>query len=93
MNNQFQQQLQYSPTKSQLNRSSPPEKSHHQHTSSITSIHSGTKDIFTNDYSTSNDYHSTSTHSSTQRPRSPSMTPSNFIRIHFPNKHTTAVSI
>jgi hypothetical protein len=27
-----------------------------------------------------------------QRSRSPSMTPSNFIRVHFPNKHTTAVS-
>lgn len=26
-----------------------------------------------------------------QRSRSPSMTPSNFIRVHFPNKHTTAV--
>ena len=26
------------------------------------------------------------------RSRSPSMTPSNFIRVHFPNKHTTAVS-
>ena len=28
----------------------------------------------------------------TQRSRSPSMTPSNFIRVRFPNKHTTAVS-
>ncbi len=26
-----------------------------------------------------------------QRSRSPSMTPTNFIRVHFPNKHTTAV--
>jgi hypothetical protein len=40
-----------------------------------------------------------STHMSSQqahyqysRSRSPSMTPSNFIRVHFPNKHTTAVS-
>ena len=30
---------------------------------------------------------------SNQRSRSPSMTPSNFIRVHFPNKHTTAVSL
>lgn len=29
--------------------------------------------------------------SSNQRSRSPSMTPNNFIRVHFPNKHTTAV--
>ncbi|CAF0734395.1 unnamed protein product [Rotaria sordida] len=27
-----------------------------------------------------------------QRSRSPSMTPSNFIRVHFPNKHTTALA-
>jgi uncharacterized protein YdiU (UPF0061 family) len=59
-NNQFQQQLQYSPTIT----------SHYQHTSSTSSIHSD----------------------SSQRPRSPSMTPNTFIRIHFPNKHTTAVN-
>ncbi|CAF1168891.1 unnamed protein product [Rotaria sordida] len=29
---------------------------------------------------------------SPQRPRSPSMTPNNFIRVHFPNKHTTALA-
>lgn len=34
---------------------------------------------------------SQSTISPNQRSRSPSMTPSNFIRVHFPNKHTTAV--
>ncbi|CAF4745897.1 unnamed protein product, partial [Rotaria socialis] len=42
-------------------------------------------------------YHHTSSTSSihsdsSQRPRSPSMTPSNFIRVHFPNKHTTALA-
>jgi hypothetical protein len=77
MNSQFQQQLQYSPTISHSARSSSPEK----HKSSISSIHSSTKD----DHTTTNDYHSS------QRPRSPTLTPSNFIRIHFPNKHTTAV--
>ncbi|CAF2410110.1 unnamed protein product [Rotaria sp. Silwood2] len=70
MNTQFQQQLQYSPTMSQSNRSSPPEQTHYQHTSSTSSIHSD----------------------SPQRPRSPSMTPNNFIRVHFPNKHTTALA-
>jgi hypothetical protein len=91
VNSQFQQQLQYSPTISQSARSSPPEKPHHRHTSSTSSIHSGTKEIFMNDHPTTNEYHQSSAHSS-QRPRSPSMTPSNFIRVHFPNKHTTAVS-
>ncbi len=86
MSSQFQQQLQYSPTISHSPRSSPSEKPRHQHTSSISSIHSGTKDNFMND-----DHHPSSTHSS-HRPRSPTMTPSNFIRVHFPNKHTTAVS-
>jgi hypothetical protein len=86
VNSQFQQQLQYSPTISQSARSSPPEKSHHRHTSSTSSIHSGSKDIFMNDHSTTNDHHQSSSYSS------PSMTPSNFIRVHFPNKHTTAVS-
>jgi len=82
-NNQFQQQLQYSPTISQSARSSPPEKPHHRHTSSSSSsIHSGTKDVFINDHSTTNDHHQSSPYSS----------PSNFIRVHFPNKHTTAVS-
>ncbi len=83
VNNQFQQQLQYSPT---ISRSSPPEQTHHQHKSSISSIHSGTKDIFNNDHSTTNDSYSS------QRARSPTLTPNNFIRVHFPNKHTTAVS-
>jgi hypothetical protein len=86
MNSQFQQQLQYSPTMSHSDRSSPSEKANHQHKSSISSIHSGTKEIFINDHSTTNDNHSS------QRPRSPTLTPSNFIRVHFPNKHTTAVS-
>ncbi|CAF3826727.1 unnamed protein product [Rotaria magnacalcarata] len=70
MDQQFQPQLQYSPTIPQSNRSSPPEKPHYHHTSSTPSIHSD----------------------SSQRPRSPSMTPSNFIRVHFPNKHTTALA-
>ncbi|CAF1199083.1 unnamed protein product [Rotaria sordida] len=69
-NNQFQPQLQYSPTISQSYRSSPPEKIRYPHTSSTSSIHSD----------------------SPQRPRSPSMTPNNFIRVHFPNKHTTALA-
>lgn len=84
VNNQFQQQLQYSPTISHSSRSSPPEKPYyHQLTSSTSSIHSGTNN---NDHSTTNDHHSS------QRPRSPTLTPSNFIRVHFPNRHTTAVS-
>jgi hypothetical protein len=86
---QFQQQLQYSPTISHSARSSPPEKSYYPHKSSISSIHSGTKDTFMNDHSTTittNDYNCS------HRPRSPTLTPSNFIRIHFPNKHTTALA-
>ncbi|UJR20939.1 hypothetical protein I4U23_024048 [Adineta vaga] len=86
MNSHFQQQLQYSPTISHSPRSSPSEKAHHQHTSSISSIQSNTKDNFHNEYSVINDHHSV------QRPRSPTMTPSNFIRVHFPNKHTTALA-
>jgi len=87
MNSPFQQQLQYSPTMSHSDRSSPSEKAHHQHKSSISSIHSSTKEIFINDHPTTiNDNHSS------QRSRSPTLTPSNFIRVHFPNKHTTAVS-
>ena len=87
---------------------SPSEKSPQQSKSSISPIQPNSKDIFINDYSTSNDqqtnYHyypltpPVSTHISSQqttpfnqRSRSPSMTPSHFIRVHFPNKHTTAV--
>ena len=85
-------QAQYSPTASPSARSSPPEKAHYQHTSSSSSIHSGTNDHHP---SASNDNYlmspSLPTHSSHQS-RSHSMTPSNFIRVHFPNKHTTAVS-
>jgi hypothetical protein len=86
VNNQFQQQLQYSPTISHSSRSSQSEHPHHQLTSSISSIHSATREIFTNDHSATNDHHSS------QRPRSPTLTPSNFIRVHFPNKHTTALA-
>lgn len=80
MSQQFQQNLQYSPTLSHSARSSSPQDIYRQHTSSISSIHSGTKENFPTDYHLS------------QRSRSPTLTPSNFIRIHFPNKHTTAVS-
>jgi hypothetical protein len=70
---------------------------------SLSPIQSNSKDIFINDYSTANDHYypltpPISTHISSQqtnyfnqRSRSSSMTPSNFIRVHFPNKHTTAV--
>lgn len=74
------QQFHYSPTLSRATRSPSPKKFHRQHTSSISSIHSGTKDPSAADQFLS------------QRSRSPTLTPSNFIRIHFPNKHTTAVS-
>ncbi|CAF1064843.1 unnamed protein product [Adineta ricciae] len=86
MHSQFQQQLQYSPTMSHSPRSSPSEKSHHQHTSSISSTHSNSKDSSHNEHSTPNEHHST------QRPRSPTMMSNNFIRVHFPNKHTTALA-
>lgn len=89
-------QLQYSPS----------EKSPKQHKLSISSIPSNPKDSHTNESSPSSDtqklYHvypslsATTTQSMNyfnQRSRSPSMTPSSFIRVHFPNKHTTAVSI
>lgn len=46
ISSQFQQQLQYSPTMSQPIRSSPPERSHHRHTSSTSSIYSGINHIF-----------------------------------------------
>lgn len=42
--------------------------------------------------STSSHTSSQQTHYYNSRSRSPSMTPSQFIRVHFPNKHTTAVS-
>ncbi|CAF0831265.1 unnamed protein product [Adineta steineri] len=90
-NTQFQQQLQYSPVISHSNRSSPSEKPHHQHTpSTSSSTHSGTKDNYVNEYSTTTT--TTNDHHTAQRPRSPTMTPSNFIRVHFPNKHTTALA-
>jgi hypothetical protein len=97
MNSQFQQQLQYSPTISHSSRSSPPEKSRHPNSSPTSSINSSTKDLFQNDHPTKTDYYSSSSTPPTThpypRPRSPTMTPNNFIRIHFPNKHTTAVNI
>ncbi len=87
---------------------SPLEKSPQQPKLSLSPIHSNSKDLFLNDYSTPNDqqtnYHyypltlpisthplSQQTNYFNQRSRSPSMTPSHFIRVHFPNKHTTAV--
>ena len=91
MNNQFQQQLQYSPTTSHSICSSPVDKHRHRHKSSTSSIHSPTKDISTNDHLKISDGYSSSMPNS-QRPRSPSMISNNFIRVHFPNKHTTAVS-
>ncbi|CAF3413177.1 unnamed protein product [Rotaria sp. Silwood1] len=91
-NNQFQQQLQYSPTISQSNRSSPPEKTHQPHTSSTSSIHSGINISFLSNHSTKKNHYRPLSIDSPQRPRSPSMTPNNFIRVHFPNKHTTALA-
>lgn len=92
------QATQNSPKTSQAVRSSPPERAQHPHSSTSSSIQSGTKETFANDHpsatSNSNEYHFASAPTSAHpqhRPRSPSMTPSNFIRVHFPNKHTTAV--
>jgi hypothetical protein len=86
---------------------SPLETSPQQPKLSLSPIHSNSKDLFLNDYSTPNDqqtnYHyypltlpisthplSQQTNYFNQRSRSPSMTPTHFIRVHFPNKHTTA---
>jgi hypothetical protein len=88
---------------------SPLEKSPQQPKLSLSPIHSNSKDLFLNDYSTPNDqqtnYHyypltlpisthplSQQTNYFNQRSRSPSMTPTHFIRVHFPNKHTTALA-
>jgi hypothetical protein len=83
---------------------SPLDKPTSQRKSSLSPIQSNSKDIYINDYSTPNDQQTSypfypltppiSTQQTiyfNQRSRSPSMTPSNFIRVHFPNKHTTAV--
>lgn len=81
---------------SRSNRSSPPEKAHYPHTSSSSSSsnQSASRDAFSPDHSATttdtNEHHPPSTHP-IHRPRSPSMTPTSFIRVHFPNKHTTAV--
>ncbi|UJR28585.1 hypothetical protein I4U23_009818 [Adineta vaga] len=89
-NSQYSHQSQYSPL----------EKPFQQSKSSLSPNQLNAKDIFIHDYSTSNNEQQTTYHYSpltppittslSQRSRSPSMTPSNFIRVHFPNKHTTA---
>ena len=81
IHSQSNPQLQYSPLEKspQQNKLSPSPNS---------------KDIYIHDSSTGNEstYHYYPlTPPINQRSRSPSVTPSNFIRVHFPNKHTTAV--
>ena len=90
---------QYSSTISpSMTRSSPTERTFYHNDSPSSSIQSGLKENFHQDHSANlskTDHHLTSPSTSAQasnRSRSPSMTPSNFIRVHFPNKHTTAVS-
>jgi hypothetical protein len=84
--------------------SSPIDKFSYQQRFALPSVPLHTKDILVHDYPTMNDQrihqHSYSplssnsthqTHYYSSRSRSPSMTTGNFIRVHFPNKHTTAV--
>jgi hypothetical protein len=100
INGQFQQQFQYSPSPSEK---SPQQQKPSLSSIPSNSKDILINDYSTpNDQQTNYHYYpltppisthilSQQTNYFNQRSRSPSMTPSNFIRVHFPNKHTTAV--